>query len=89
MVDIMVQSGIHGHGRRLTAVLKPGRVGQVDRTVRGSLGTVVLHLFAHELGNGSHTRCSQIVAENLEIPFDLVRVPASRMSAPRVSANPN
>ena len=37
-------------------------------------GTVTLHSFACELGNGSHTRVAQIVAENLEISFDMVSI---------------
>ena len=37
-------------------------------------GSVVLHSFAHELGNGSHTRVAQIVAESLGIAFDMVSI---------------
>merc|ERR1719454_2240204 len=37
-------------------------------------GTVTLHSFACELGNGSHTRVAQIVAENLEISFDMISI---------------
>ena len=35
-------------------------------------GSVVLHSFAHELGNGSHTRTAQIVAENLGVDFEKI-----------------
>ena len=44
-------------------------------------GTVTLHSFACELGNGSHTRVAQIVAESLGISFDMVSIRSTSTDA--------
>ena len=49
-------------------------------------GSVVLHSFAHELGNGSHTRTAQIVAENLGVDFEKI---ALRQTSTDAMANCN